>query len=262
MSKTYRYRQSILIFKYVMIAVFFTFIVLSTLNFQNEHFSSYIYLLLALISLPIIYYTSLLGDTEISLTEEEIVFLCNKKKIAIKYKDITKIDVVSLEKFGGYIHIYGFEIAPIYISIRLEDLDDLLRRLYQKLLKIEHHETKNDRLFDFYKIAIEVKYQHNRLKKIIKYFLFYLILNLAYIFVVTQADVRGMVITLFFGYLVTCLIAYVFIELRFYSPKVHTIQLSQNQKVVDQSKTHDLLFYVWLGLSFIHLITICIITLI
>ena len=262
MSKTYTYRHSILIFKYIMIFLFFLLLILTIINFQNRESVSYLFLALSVIALPIIYFLAQLSDTKITLTNEAIYLDCHKKHYHIKLSDITHIDVKSSDKFNGYIYIHSNIEHPIYITIRLDELDDFLRTLYKYLLAIEHPEIHNEKLFSFYKIAIEVKCQHERLKKIIKYYVFYILLNLFYIFVLYQQQSTGLVINLFLGYLGISFITYIFIELIFYSPKMHTISLNQFNKIADKTNTSDLLFVTWVILTIIHLILVYILTIV
>ncbi len=217
---------------------------------------SYLFLALSVIALPIIYFLAQLSDTKITLTNEAISLDCQKKHYHINLSDITHIEVKSSEKFNGYIYIHSNVEHSIYITIRLKDLDDFLRTLYKHLLAIDHPEIHNEKLFSFYKIAIEVKFQHERLKKIIKYYVFYVLLNIFYILVLYRQQMNGLVINLLLGYLVISFVAYIFIELVFYSPKMHTMSLNQYHNVADETKASDLLFFVWMGISLIHLVLV------
>ena len=260
MEKTYMYRKSILAFKYFIILVFFVLVVLTILNFQRLQNISYLYLVLAIFSIPIIYYVSQLSVTKIALTPESIRYQCYKKDYVINFKQITKIDVKSLDKFSAYINIHSNDGKQIFISIRLNQLDDFLRRLYQKLLDINHKEIANKKLFSFYKIAVEASFQFERLKKIITYYMFYLILNIVYLILERNTEHASILFTMFFIYLLLSFLAYIIIELVYFSPKVHTIAINQFEKIVDKSKASNILFYVWAGLSLIHILHIFIFT--
>ncbi len=260
MPKTYKYRNTVIIFKYVFVIVFLSCLMLTIVNFQTGHPLRFLYLVLAVASLPIIYFLSQLGDTQIILSNKDITYKLNKKTEKILIEDIKKIDVKSTEKFGGYIHILDNDNHQIYISIRLGELDDFIRRLYQILLDINHHESHNEALLDFYKVSIEVKFQNGRLRHILKYFVIYLLLNILYMFATYGEQSLVTLITLFFGYLIICFIAYLMIEIIIYTPKSSTVSLNQFHDVIDQTKASDLLLYAWIVVTGIHLLLIYLLT--
>lgn len=158
MEKTYYYRKHIKILKkYIwIIALPGIALAISALIWAPKElklFLVFIGILLVVEPLIISIFFKRFTTSKLTINDEGVHFINNKKDISFKYEDISKLSTASVSNLGGYISIVGKNGKKIRITVVIDKIGEFLIILKKKLDEKELDIYNDKKLFSFYKTA-------------------------------------------------------------------------------------------------------------
>lgn len=190
-----------------------TFLLLMTGGFVLIEVGIGISLILIFEAIFLRYVFKIFTTTSITLSDDSIRYVNNKKEIIIRYEDIKKIKFPSLKYLGGWIKIIS-KNKNIRLTVVVENIQDLLVELKKQLDDRGLSHNYNDkRFFNFYKTASYSDDSWRRLYKYVKpYILFESISCVLVVIIGILTDIEIIVLLIPFTILLP-LIIFIFFEL-------------------------------------------------